>query len=154
MNRFLTIGIASTLALASIAGAASAAGTHERDSIGGNSAHDNEIANPDAIDTSGSGMALHFTAYSANPSAQTDRLIRHWKSGPFDVVAIDSLDDTGLKGSLRDLRESKPRQVASLQSSIEHNHALSSRLRAQNVEIGNIIDAQTAINGGITFYVQ
>lgn len=155
MNRFLTFGVASTLALASLAGVASAAGPHGRSPVGGLSGHDNALADPGLpVAASGAGIALHFATFDRNSGAQTDRLIRHWKGGPFDVVAIGNLDDTALKVSIEDHAQSQPRQVAALQSAIHGNGRLSHRLAARNVEIGNIVEARTAIDGGLTFYVR
>jgi hypothetical protein len=153
MNRFVTIGFASTLTLTSIAGAAFAAGMHGPAAGFGNQSHDADLTSP-AEPTIGYGTALHFAAFTKTSTAQTDRAIRHWKGGRFDVVPVGNLDDTSLKASLQDRRDSEPRQVAALQTAIQHNHALSSRLKAQNVEIGNIIGAQAAIDGGMTFYVR
>jgi hypothetical protein len=155
MNRFMTITTASVLALASIAGAASATGVHGK-AHGLNMRGDD--SNPAINDPSGpnvgSGNAFHLATYGKNTYNQADRVVRHWKGGRFDVVPVGDLDDTAMKASLLNHAESEPRQVAKLQSAIEHNHRLDSRLQAQNVEIGNIIDAQTALDGGITFYVR
>lgn len=155
MNRILTVAAASTLALASFAGAAFATGIHggTPGSFDRGDASDpaiNDLSGPGG----GSGGPLHFAAYANNANAWTDQVVRHWKGGPFDVVPVGNLDDKSQKASLLNHAESEPRQVAALQSAIARNHVLTSRLRAQNVEIGNIIDAQTALDGGITFYVQ
>ena len=154
MNRFMTIATASVLVLASVAGAASAAGIHGRAGIGMKGDVSNPAINDPSSPKVGSGTAFRFAAYGKNSYSQADRMVRHWKGGPFDVVPVGDLDDTALKASLLNHAESEPRQVAALQSAIEHNHRLDSRLQAQNVEIGNIIDAQTALDGGITFYVR
>lgn len=154
MNRFLTIGIASTLALGSIAGAASAAGVHEHAPGNLTSSHDNAMADQPQAPATGWGSSVHFAAYSKNSTARIDRLVRNWKGGRFDVVPIGNLDDTALKASIEDHARSEPGQVGALQAAIGHNRALSERLKAQNVDIGNIVDAQSALDGGLTFYLR
>lgn len=44
--------------------------------------------------------------------------------------------------------------MASPQSAIEHDRLLADGLKGENVEVGNIVAAQTALDGGITFYVR
>ena len=148
MNRFLKTSLISTLALASIAGTGYAAGSR-----GGTPAfnrHDEalppSIAQSQAT-TGGSGFDL-----SASRDANT--AIRHWKGRAFDVEEVSGINDDTHREMLQDRRAAEPRQVVALQSAIQGNHRLSERLRHDNVEIRNIVGADAAMDGSLTFYVE
>jgi hypothetical protein len=135
MKRFLTIRIAAILVLVPLAGLASAASMHGSTAgIGGNGS----TAAPTAI---------------GDASAGTDWTIRHWKGGQFSVMPLDDVYSNGEAAAIS-AHASEPKQVSALQSAIEHNPALSNRLKSENVEIRNVIDADTAMDGKITFYVR
>jgi len=149
MNRFMTISIASTLVLGSIAGTAFAA-AHERDhgKEPAVSSHDGFLSDDPST------PAFYSMDYSQASNAQTDHIIRRWKGGPVEIVPVENLNDTSMKASLEHRQASEPRQVASLKSAIEHNPKLANRLEHRNIPIGSVVDAQTAADGGITFYVR
>lgn len=135
MNRFMTISLASVLGAATFAGAASAAVIRPTDEI--------------SVARSADAQAVAF-----NRTTGADQTIRNWQGGRFDVVRVSALDDAGLKGEIRTNAQTEPRRVARLQSAIEQNRRLADRLKTDNVEIGNIVAARTALDGGITFYVR
>jgi hypothetical protein len=51
-------------------------------------------------------------------------------------------------------RMSEPGYLSGLHHAIESNRPLLARLESQNVEISNVIGAEPAANGSMTFYVQ
>ena len=152
MNRFLKTSLISTLALASIGGTGYAAGS----SGAAPSFNNHDEALPPAIAksparTGGSGGVMRF---DLSASRDADRAIRHWRGRAFDVEQVSGINDDLQREMLRDRKTAEPRQVAALHSAIEHNHRLLSRLNAENVEIGNIVAADAAMNGSLTFYVE
>jgi hypothetical protein len=155
MNRFQTLGVIGTLAIASFGGAAFAA-SHPMPRMDGIGSRDNSaIADPPQFGpTTGAGPVLQPVAFKNGGQHATDTMLKNWKGGAFDVVPVGTLDDTALKAELQDHAAAEPKAVAKLQAAIESNRALSEKLAAQNVEIDNIIDAQTALDGGLTFYVR
>jgi hypothetical protein len=129
MKRFMTTSIASILVLLPVASLASAwmAGA------GGNSSA--------------------VTRVSALGDDGTDWRIRHWKGKPFTVVPVDNIYSNGEVAAIK-AQGSEKKRVHALQSAIKDNHALRTELKADHVELRNVIDADTAMNGKIIFYVR
>lgn len=78
-----------------------------------------------------------------------------WQAGKINVVAVDTLNDVDPnKALLKDRMKTNPDDVAALQSAIENNPALKAQLESQNVQLNNVVAAQQATDGSVTFYVQ
>jgi hypothetical protein len=78
-----------------------------------------------------------------------------WKDGKITVVQVSSLNDTDPnKATLADRMNANPDEVAALQASIQANPALKAQLETQNVQINNVVAAEKAVDGSVTFYVQ
>jgi hypothetical protein len=88
-------------------------------------------------------------------SLMTDQDLGSWESGNVNVVQLSSLrDDDPNRTFLEDRMNASPDEVAALQSSIDSNAALKSQLEAQNVQLNNIVAAEKAADGSVTFYVK
>ena len=156
MNRFLKTSLITTLALASAAGTSFAAGLR-----GGNpptpTSHDQgqpaSIVVEDQAGMAGSGGRIGMVAFDDSTSRKADHAIRHWSGGPFAVQPVGQIDDDAYRAALQDRRAKEPREVAAVQSAVEHNRALVAKLKAENIEIRNIVGADAALNGGLTLYV-
>lgn len=153
MIRFLKTSLMTTLAIASVAGTAYAAGLHGG-RPGGLQSHDK--GTPDTIiqDQPMTGGSIRLTSFNDNSSRRADAIIRHWRGAAFDVQPVGQIDDDETRAALQDRRTTEPREVAALQSAIHGNHRLVKRLRADNVEISNIVGADAAMNGSLTLYVE
>lgn len=141
MNRFLKTSLIATLAITSIAGTSYAAGLAGRSAVP--PSHD-EMTGPGAI---------KLVSFDDSSSRKADHAIRHWNGGAFNVQPVGQIDDDATRAALQDRRAAEPREVAALQSAVEHNRALVARLKTENVEIKNIVGADQALDGQLTLYV-
>jgi hypothetical protein len=155
MNRFLKTSLIATLAITSIAGTSYAAGLR-----GGSptpTSHDEgqpaSIIVEGQAGMAGSGGRIGLVAFDDSASRKADHAIRHWRGGPFAVQPVGQIDDDANRAALQDRRAKEPREVAAVQSAVEHNRALVAKLKAENVEIKNIVGADAAFDGGLTLYV-
>lgn len=72
------------------------------------------------------------------------------QSGEYTVKRIDALDDS--KAYNVNARASQ--QADDVQSAIRSNPSLLRDLTGRNVQIGNVVGASVAANGGVTFYLR
>lgn len=96
----------------------------------------------------------------ATGSIDTEVLMRSdmvaaWQAGKINVVAVSTLNDVDPnKSLLRNRVKTNPDEVAALQTAVQNNSALKSQLKAQNVQLQNIVAAVLSANGAVTFYVK
>jgi hypothetical protein len=156
MNRFVTSLFATSIVLTTAGAAFAQPGGHDSAEAG----YNGHAGGPDTSlnDTVGSGNAswpkVHMTAYAADADAQIDQAVRHWKNGAFDVQQVSELQKGSERNALEERKQAEPQVVASLQKSIRANDRLTRQLEARNIEIGNIVGADRAADGGLTFYVE
>jgi hypothetical protein len=151
MNRFAKTSFVALVGTLSFAGISLASDIHP------NSGREMDKTGIDTTGTTGGGTALpyvHFAAFTNAQSNQVDRAIRHWKGGAFTVSRVDQLDKGDLRTSLEQRRNAEPKQVAKLQAAIDGNSALLAKLKSQSVEVNNVVGADKAMDGSITFYVE
>jgi hypothetical protein len=78
-----------------------------------------------------------------------------WKDGKITVVAVSTLNDVDPNRTMLEERmKSNPDEVTKLQAAVSNNAALKAQLESQNVQIGNIVAAEKAADGSVTFYVK
>ena len=102
------------------------------------------------------GMSLVSASVSAGGGGFAPQgAIREWSGQRFSVITIYSLDQyESLRARLESWSSSNRPEIAGLQSAIRANRSLSAALRARNVQINNIVAAQKAFNGALTFYLR
>ena len=145
MTRILTLGIATTIALASLAGLAAAKGGHDTAAL---DARDPIGAQEDAMAVDATPLAVGSGQYalpSTTADAASDQMIRHWRGNHVDVVRV---------GKLENRQALAPAKVAALQSAVDNNRRLRHKLEAHGIEIDTIIGAAPAANGGLTLYTR
>jgi hypothetical protein len=100
-----------------------------------------------------SNMTYPVQAANSSTDKAIDWKIRHMKGGRFDIetLADDNSSDSDL---LSDRASAEPGYISHLHRAIESNPRLENRLTAQNIEIKNIVGAEPAADGTITFYVR
>jgi hypothetical protein len=148
MNRFAKATLASIFAASVVAGPALAA-----DSMGAQPA--DQSSSPADVRPVGEGTVDQDTTGSiAMPNMLDSKAVSAWESGDYSIKQVSTLDDGSLKTQLMDKKTADAAGVADLQSAIEGNAALSSKLKADNVQINNIVAAEKAADGSVTFYVQ
>ena len=155
MNRFIKNGIATGLAAVTLTGAfLSPAFARSRDAAEkAINRHDDNGAADSAAPQSGAGGQIYFPAIRLSDARVIDREIRNWKGQRFDVVAVD--EQRGRSGA--DVivgRAGERGYLPKLHATIADNRKLAARLEARNVEIRNVIGAEPAANGTMTFYVR
>jgi hypothetical protein len=150
MNRFVTSSIAVLgIAASAIAGPALARGSGMR---AGENHPENDALYATTQTAEGSYAPLHL-APAASDAKAIDGQIRHLPAARFNVVRLDLIGTNRNAGVISD-RMSEPGYLAGLHRAIESNRPLFARLESQNVEIRNVIGAEPAANGSMTFYVQ
>lgn len=90
---------------------------------------------------------------AASDAAAIDQQIRHLPAGRFNIAHVDLAGANRNAGLISD-RMAERGYLIGLHQSIEHNRPLLARLESQNVEIRNVIGAEPASNGSMTFYVE
>lgn len=91
--------------------------------------------------------SLAGLALAQDPSALDDGVT---------IIRLDSLNNDSDRGRYRELqqRASNPDQMAEAQSEIEGNADLKQILLSQSVQIHNVVEVETAANGGKIVYVR
>jgi hypothetical protein len=87
-----------------------------------------------------------------NWPTEIEHTLRDFKGAKFDVVNVDTLNKMSETHTWID--QATPEQVRSLQSSIEANKPFAEKLKAQNVELNNIVGAEQAADGSLTIYTR
>jgi hypothetical protein len=153
MNRFITIGIASTLAFASVTAAASAKENNAPSPSHFNRHDDSgDIGGLDDADSSyDAGFYPQSNAVAHPAGVAWD--VRHWKGRPFEIMPVEEIDSNGEAAAV-EAKAGETKRVARLQAAIEHNRALADRLTAENVNVHNVVGAKAAMDGTMTFYVR
>jgi ABC-type proline/glycine betaine transport system substrate-binding protein len=78
-----------------------------------------------------------------------------WSDGKINVVVVSTLDsEDPNRAALEDRMKTNPDDVAALQSAIQNNDALRAQLESQNVQLNNVVAAEKAADGSVTFYVR
>lgn len=107
--------------------------------------------------------AIAFGSYSYASDASTmlrtpqqiDAIVKNDKAPRFDVVTLDSLDRSDpIYTRYNDRDPAKSKESLELQSSIKANKTLANDLKTQRVELGNIVAAEQAADGGLKIYVR
>lgn len=107
-----------------------------------------------------SAVAFGAESYAAMPSAAgmpdsgVESTIQTMSPKDFNVIRLDSLktDDTaherfaGVSGTAPEARQ--------VQAAVVANRSLAQKLEGQRVELTNIVGAEQAADGGMTFYVR
>ncbi len=102
-----------------------------------------------------SALTLAGAGYPASAMQKVDRELTRTQSPRFDVVELSSIAKSDPAYSRYiSLNPASSPKVQSLQASIMNDKALTRDLRAQAVEINNIVGAQHAADGSVTFYVR
>ncbi len=93
-------------------------------------------------------------AASGAPESKIESTIQTLPASDFDVVRIDSLrTHDAAHERFAAVSQSSP-EARQLQASVIANHSLAQKLQAQNVELTNIVGAERAADGSVTFYVR
>jgi hypothetical protein len=141
MKNFTRATIASLFAASLLAGGAMQANAGSKDS--GPSLQEKE----QMLDQSKTG--------SINSNMMSSDDMGSWDSGKINVVVVSTMrDDDPNRTTLQDRMKTNPDDVAALQSAIQNNAALKAQLESQNVQLNNIVAAEKATDGSVTFYVQ
>jgi hypothetical protein len=149
MNRILKTSLASVFAVSMLAGGAFAASDPAKDAAGGTNDNGPSLQEKQKMVDEGTTGAV------ASGSMMMGSDMGAWKDGKITVVQVSSLNDTDPnKATLSDRMKSNPDEVAALQSAIQANPALKAQLESQNVQLNNVVAAEKATDGSVTFYVQ
>ena len=95
-------------------------------------------------------LAIAGTAQAATMWNNDTAAIQSLKDGQFTLTRIDSLD----RAKAAEIRQQSDEMASSVQKAIRENPALLRDLKAQNVEIGNVVAAAKAADGTVTFYLR
>lgn len=152
MNRFVTSSIAIlTIAASAIAGPALARGTGMR--AGENHPENDSLYATTEADVGGYGSTPLHLALGTSDAKAIDGQIRHLPAARFNVVRVDLTGMNRNAGVISE-RMTERGYLTGLHRAIEGNRPLLARLESRNVEIRNVIGAEPAANGSMTFYVQ
>lgn len=149
MNRFVSSIAVLTIAASAIAGPALARGTGMR--AGENHPENDSLYA--TTQTATGGYAPAHLVLAASDAKAIDNQIRHLPAARFNVVRLDLTGANRNAGVISE-RMSERGYLTGLHRAIDSNRPLHTRLEAQNVEIRNVIGAEPAANGSMTFYVQ
>jgi len=83
---------------------------------------------------------------------QIDSTVANYKNGNFYIVDVHTLNKLNETHSWID--DQKPDEQASFRQALEANPTLTKELQARNVELGNIVGAEQAADGSLTFYIR
>jgi hypothetical protein len=145
MNHILKSSVASIFAIAMLSGASFA---QTQDGKGFNAKSPSMNEKQELTDPATTGAVS-----GGNMMSGAD--MQGWKDGKITVVVVSSLNDVDPnRVMLQDRMKANPDEVNALQSSIEANPVLKAQLEAQNVQINNVVAAEKATDGSVTFYVQ
>lgn len=95
--------------------------------------------------------ASQAAGVSENWPQQIDRTVSNYK-GNFDVIDINSLNKKHETRTWID--NQSPAEQAAFQKALESNPALSKELKARNIELSNVIGAEQAADGSLTFFTR
>ena len=144
MNHLIKTSIASLFAASMLAGTAFA----QSDPAGTSNDKGPSIEEKQKMDESTTGSV-------SGGNFMTMDSIGTWKSGDLTIVPVSNLNDTDPnKAMLKDRMNANPDEVAALQAAIEQNAPLKAQLLSQNVQLNNVVAAEKATDGSVTFYVQ
>lgn len=105
--------------------------------------------------------AFSSLAFAAIPHAQDAKMewpaeieqtVRDFKGDNFTIVNLDTLskqDQTRMW-----IEHASAEQRSALQTAVNGNAELAAKLKAKNVEMGNIAAAQQGADGSLTFYMR
>jgi len=102
-----------------------------------------------------SAVTFAGAGYPASAMQKGGRELTTMQPPRFDVVELSSIAKSDpVYSQYINLDPATSPKVQSLQASIMNDKALTRDLRAQAVEINNIVGAQHAADGSVTFYVR
>lgn len=102
-----------------------------------------------------SALTFAGAGYPASAMQKVDRELTTMQSPRFDVIELSSVAKSDpVYSQFISLNPATSPKVQSLQASIMADKALTRDLSAQAVEINNIVGAQHAADGSVTFYVR
>lgn len=142
MNRYMKTSLTSLFAISLLAGGA----------IGqANSSGKDKGPDPQEREMIDQGS----TGSISNDTMMNDQDVGSWQEGKINVVVVSSLnDDNPSRTFLEDRMKANPDGVLALQTAIQNNPALKAQLESQNVQLNNIVAADKAADGSVTFYVR
>lgn len=72
------------------------------------------------------------------------------------IIRMDSLNTSTDRGQFEELKliASDPAQVQEAQAEVQSDPALESALLAENVQLNNVVEVETAANGGKIVYIR
>ena len=88
------------------------------------------------------------------PDSKIESTIQTMSPSNFDVVRIDSLRTHDTAHERFSGISPSSQEARLVQASVIANRALAQKLEAQSVELTNIVGAEQAAYGGVTFYVR
>ncbi|SIP95267.1 hypothetical protein SAMN05880582_101144 [Rhizobium sp. RU20A] len=101
------------------------------------------------------GMPFSGAAYAAMEPAQqqVDQTVAHFKGDNINIqelgwVTQSAFDEDG------SMAQQTPAETAKFQQALASNPQLVRQLKARNVEIGNVVGADQAADGSLTFYLR
>jgi hypothetical protein len=140
MNRYIKTSIASLFVISTIACGALASGKDK---------------GPNPADANKMDQATTGSISGTSSSMMSNDNVGSWQTGKISVVQVSTLNDVDPNRTmLQDRMKTNPDDVMALQAAIDKNAALKSQLESQNVQIGNIVAAEQAVDGSVTFYVK
>ncbi len=104
-------------------------------------------------------IAFGAEAYAAMPHPMTgsgqqiENTITKLSPTAYNVVQIDSLRDDHTEPPFANVTPQSP-EARLIQASVIANPALSHKLQRENVELTNIVGAETTADGSVTFYLR
>jgi hypothetical protein len=101
--------------------------------------------------------AESFAAMPASaqmPDTKIETTIQKMSPNAFDVVRLDSLNPTDSAYERFGATSSTSPEARLVQAAIIANRPLAQKLEGQKVELTNIVGAEQAADGGVTFYVR
>lgn len=108
-----------------------------------------------------SAIAFGAESYAAMPSPMADTsskqietTVQSLPAGMFNIVRIDSLRKHDSAHERFAMTSPSAPEARQLQASIIANKGLSGQLKAQNIELTNIVGAEKAADGAVTFYLR
>ncbi len=84
---------------------------------------------------------------------QVDQTVAHFKGDNFTIQQLAPALNTAFDEG-DGMAQQTPAESAKFQQALASNPQLVKQLKARNVEIGNVVGADEAADGGLTFYVR
>lgn len=107
-----------------------------------------------------SAIAFGAESYAAMPSAagmsgsRIESTIQTMSSKAFNVVRLDSLKTHDTAHERFAAVSPTSQEARHIQAAVIANRSLAQKLEGQKVELTNIVGAEQAADGGVTFYVR